>query len=459
MTPTIQPSRALVCLGALLVLAACSDEEIPNYNNPVLPVVTGTPAALQSQVSGIAAGDRENHAFQILIMETMGRDAYRIDAADPRYINNPLGQFNPSAFVTNFLWLSHYRTVRSANELVSSVAGGSFTAAEKAGARGYAQTMKALQYTRLIETRDTIGVPIALGQGALDPLRCKPAVLAYISAVLDSAATDLAAAGGTFAFVLPGGFSSNGAFNTPAGFLKFNRGLKARNEVYRGFAGYAKSGTIDVAALNAAVAALDASFANVTGNFRDGVYHIYSTASGDLLNQNFDLSVHRVNPKVVSEAEPGDLRLGKIRKDPAQNISTEGVASDLLFTIFSGPTSPIALLINEELLLVRAEALWGLNRDAEALALVNAVRSRSGGFTTPKVAADFPTHLDLLREILKQKRYSLLYESPSRAVDYRMFGLWTELGSERTAGNLGPMVIPIPEAEANARNNELTCTA
>jgi hypothetical protein len=459
MKPINTTSRALAMLSALLVLSACTDEEIPNYNNPVTPTVVPSLAALQSQVTGIAAGDRENHAFQILIMETMGRDAYRIDAADPRYINNPLGQFNPSAFVTNFLWTSHYRTVRSANDLVAGVADAGLSAAEKAGARGYAQTMKALQYMRLIEMRDTIGVPIALGQGALDPIRCKPAVLAYISALLDSAATDLAAAGASFAFVLPSGFHSNGTFDTPAGFLKFNRGLKAKNEVYRGFASYAKTGAIDAAALNAALAALDASFMSLAGNFRDGVYHTYSTASGDLLNQNFDLSVHRANPKVATEAEAGDLRLSKIRKDPTQNLSTEGVSSDYLFTIFSGPTAPIPLLTNEELVLVRAEALWGLNRDAEALALANAVRTRSGGFAVPKVAANFATRLDLLREILKQKRYSLLYESPSRAVDYRMFGLWSELGTERSAGNLGPTVVPVPEAEANARNNALTCTA
>ena len=190
MTPIIPTSRSLILLGALAGSVACSDSEIPNYNNPVLPAVVSGSAALQSQATGIAAGDRENHAFQILILETMGRDAYRIDAADPRYINNPLGQFNPSAFVTNFLWNSHYRTIRSANELVSGVEAADFSAADKAGARGYARTLKANQYLRLIEMRDTVGIPIALGQGALDPIRCKPAVLAYISALLDSAAID-----------------------------------------------------------------------------------------------------------------------------------------------------------------------------------------------------------------------------------------------------------------------------
>jgi hypothetical protein len=453
--------RGVALLGATLALASCSDPVIPNYNNPVPPPVFTTAAELQAQATGIAAGDRENHAFQILIMETMGRDAYRIDAADPRYINNPLGQFNPSAFISNFLWNSHYKTVRSANDLVTALAPSTlFSVPQKAASYGYAETFKAHQYMRLIETRDTIGVPIVLGKaGQLDPLRCKPAVLAYISAALDSASDSLKVGGTAFPFVLPSGFSSNGTFNTPAGYLKFNRGLKGKNEVYRGFINYAKNGTVDAAALNAAITALNASFDDVNGNYRDGVYHLYSTSSGDLVNQNFDQSVYRANPKVVSEAEAGDLRLSKVLKVPTASLSTEGVTSDLIFTSPTGPTTPIPLLINEELLLVRAEALWGLNQDAQALAIVNAVRTKSGGFGTPLLLASYTANrVNLLREILKQKRYSLLYESPSRAIDYRMFGLWNEMGPERTATNFGPMVVPITEAEANARNNNLTCT-
>jgi hypothetical protein len=456
----------MLVLTASLGLVSCSDPVIPNYNNPVPPSVISTQSELQSQATGIAAGDRENHAFQILIMETMGRDAYRIDAADPRYINNPLGQFNPSAFISNFLWNSHYKTIRSANDLINAMAGSSVvSAAQKAGTFGYAETFKAHQYMRLIEMRDTIGVPISLGkEGQLDPIRCKPAVLTYISAALDSASDSLKAGGASFAFVLPSGFSSNGTFDTPAGYLKFNRGLKGKNQVYRGFINYAKNGTIDAAALNNAITAIDASFADVNGNYRDGVYHLYSTSSGDLVNQNFDNSVYRANPKVVSEAEAGDARLSKVRQVNGATISTEGVSSDILFNSPTGPTSPLPLLINEELLLVKAEALWGLNRDAEALAIVNAVRTKSGGFATPLLLGSYagPNRTNLLREILKQKRYSLLFESPSRAIDYRMFGLWSELGLERTGlptPTIGPMVVPIPEAESNARNNNLTCTA
>jgi hypothetical protein len=162
---------------------------------------------------------------------------------------------------------------------------------------------------------------------------------------------------------------------------------------------------------------------------------------------------------VLAVAEAGDQRLAKIRKDPtARKENADGsVASDLLFTNIAGPTSPLPILINEELLLVQAEALWGLQRDAEALALVNAVRTRSGGLAA-RTLASFPTRLDLLREILKQKRYSLLFESTARLVDYRMFGLFNELGAELRPPTPGPKVIPFPQAEIDARGGSLTCS-
>jgi starch-binding outer membrane protein, SusD/RagB family len=122
----------------------------------------------------------------------------------------------------------------------------------------------------------------------------------------------------------------------------------------------------------------------------------------------------------------------------------------------TGPTTPLPIIIDEELVLMRAEALWGLNRDAEALALSNLVRQNSGGLA-PRTLASFLTRLDIIREILKQKRYSLLFENGDRAVDYRMFGLWTELGQELVPPGDGPQVIPFPSAEINARGNNLAC--
>ena len=446
-----------------LLGAGCSDPMIPDYNNPQLPSVIPSTDQLQNQVTGLIAGDREQHAFFILVQETMGRDAYRIDGADPRYIQQPLGQFSPGAFLVDFTWNSTYRTILGAQRLTSGVeASPAVTAQEKSASQGFAQTIEALEYIKAIETRDSLGVPIALGSGTtVDPIRCKPAVLTYISALLDSGATSLAAGGSAFPFTFPDGFAG---FTTPAAFLQFNRALAAKVHIYRGFVNYKNAGNpIDATELNAALTALDASFYSpVPADFRVGLYHTFSTASGDLQNGNFNRAVYRANPKVLAEAEAGDLRLSKIQQDPSYQLSLPGTPppaeSDIIFLNITGPLTPLPIIIDEELVLMRAEALWGLNRDAEALILINLVRQNSGGLAA-KQLTDFPTRLDILREILKQKRYSLLFESGDRAVDYQMFGLWTELGQELQPPGYGPQVIPFPSAEINARNNNLACTA
>ncbi len=451
-------ATAAVTTAALLV--GCSDPLIPDYNNPQLPAVIPSRDQLQNQVTGLIAGDREQHAFFILVLETMGRDAYRIDGADPRYIQMPLGTFSPGAFLVDFTWNSTYRTIAGAQRLSEGVENSPvFTAQEKAAAKGFAGTMQALQYIKAIETRGDQGVPIASGTGALDPIRCEPAVLAYISGLLDNAATDLAAGGATLPFTLPSGFTG---FTTPATFLQFNRALAAKVHIYRGFQAYRTTGNpVNAAELNAALTALDGSFYSpLPADFRDGVYHTYSTASGDLQNGNFNRAVYRANPKVLSEAEAGDQRLSKVEQDPSFALALPGTppsaASDIIFLNITGPLTPLPIIIDEELVLMRAEALWGLNRDAEALALVNIVRQNYG--LGQRLITSFPTRLDILREILKQKRYSLLFESGDRAVDYRMFGLWTELGKELQPPVDGPQVIPFPSAEINARNNDLTCS-
>ena len=275
--------------------------------------------------------------------------------------------------------------------------------------------------------------------------------------LLDQAATDLGAGGTEFPFDPPTGFTDFGTFNTPAAFLEFNRALKAKALTYKGFADFARTGAIDAAALNAALAAIGQSFASTSAPLREGVYHVYSTRSGDLTNFNFNPSVFRANPRVLSEADANDRRLSKVRKDPSTLLSTadESASSDIVFTNVTGPTTPLPIVINEELLLTQAEILWGLNRDAEAITLLNFIRTTSGGLPA---RTTFPTRLDIIREIIKQKRYSLLFESGARVIDARMFGLFGELGPELNPPGPGPSVIPFPQAEIDAREGNLTCS-
>jgi hypothetical protein len=450
------------------LLGACEDSFVPNLNDPSLEPVVSNPAQLQAQASGLLNGDREQHAFQILVLETMGRDAYRLDIADPRYLDMPLGQFQAGAFLVDFTWNVHYRTIRGARSLSEGIDGGPFTAEEKAATKGFAKTIEALQYMWLIHTRGSQGVPIQTGAAGLEPVRCEPAVLAHIATLLDEADAELANAGTAFPFTLSTGFTAFGTFNTPATFRKFNRALAAKNHRYAAYVNYAASGAINATELAAAQTALAASFLDFTdpAKLKDGVYHVYSTQSGDLDNRNFDRSVYRANPKVLAQADAGDARVAaKTLKDPTllKSNAANTVSSDIIFTNITGPTTPLPIIRNDELILISAEVLWGQGQYAQALARSNFVRQNDGGLA-PKTAADFNNfataadRTNLLREILKQKRYSLLFESDARLVDHRLYGLFTDLGPEGIHAEPTPQVIPFPQSEIDARQNNLTCS-
>jgi hypothetical protein len=447
-------ARAAGVAAVAVALAGCQDAAVPNFNAPDL-APTLDRVQLQERASGLLSGDRGSHEFEILIFETMARDAYRIDPAEPRYITNPLGAISASAFIGSSVWAPIYGVVRGSNELIAATPSAGFLSdAEKAAVVGFGQTLKAMAYMRLIETRDTLGVPIIVNPGQLDPVRCKPAVLAYISALLDSAKTSLDAAGSVpMPFTMPAGFAD---FSTGASFAKFNRGLKAKIEMYRAFAGYAATKTADQAALTSALQAIDASFyALDAAKLRTGVSHNYSNATGDQPNGNFAPAVMRANPRVVTEADAGDARVAaKVREDPTQAATLQGVASDYLFTFPTSANEAVPILLDVELVLNRAEVLWGLNRDAEALTLSNFVRTNEGKLA----AVSGLTHDQVIREILKQKRYSLLFASPDRLIDYRMLGLFGEIGAERKlTPSQTPTLMPFPQSEVNARGGATKC--
>ena len=475
----MQTSRFLALVSAVTITAACTEPTVPNLNNPTeeqLSTITDR-GQIQSLATGLLDSDRQTQFNYVFFPEMIARDILRLDGSDPRYIQGLLGapnEVSPSGFLGSGVWAGPYATIRGSNLFIKSITNAGTVAPtplsdkEKAAARGFAQTLKGLEYLRLIELRDNNGIPVITASAdALAPILCKPAAYAAISALLDSAVTELRAAGATAVpFAMPGGwtaFSIADASGSNVDLAGLASALKAKVEMYRGFiplntAG--PSGTPVAANLNAALTALDASFYNPVGTrtaLDVGVYHTYTTGAGETVNPFSDRSVNYANPKVITEgAEPGDLRV-QAKVDTASSIAlktVQGVSSKFLLLRPSAPTDPIGVLRNEELVLVRAEILWGLNRDAEAIQMINIVRQAAG--LAPKTAADFPTHGDLLRGILKEKRYSLLFEGASRWVDYRMFGILSELGKE--AGNDPIPRLPIPQAEADARNNNIACS-
>ena len=243
--------RATIVLPAflgLLLAGGCNDLDVGDLNSPGLDQLQGSPTRtlVLTAATGLLIGTRSGQFEQngyVAQLGIFGRESYNFDPADPRFISEmldpgPLNGGSP-AFGGN-LWGSPYSNIRNANTLkhsltlLSDTPPAGMSPAEKAATLGFTQTIQALDFLNVINTRDANGAPIAVdipASGPPAPIASKAEVFAYIVALLDSAQTHLQAGGATFPFPVSTGFDG---FNTPPTFLKFNRALRARVAVYTG---------------------------------------------------------------------------------------------------------------------------------------------------------------------------------------------------------------------------------
>ena len=442
-------TRVIAAVAVLLFASACKDLVVPDFNNTSLDDLTNNPTptkitqASQGLLVGARIGIGEQNGY-VSLLGILGRESYNFDPADPRFITEmligPLDGGSP-AFGGN-LFADPYRNIRNANILlgaVDKVIG--LSASQKSAVQGFAKTIEALEYLNVVNTRDDLGAPLDVNIGptaAPAPIVAKAAVFTQIATLLDDGLTALNAGGTAFPFALSPGFAN---FATPAEFTKFNRALKARVEAYRG--NYAT-----------VLTALNGSFLDATAPLTLGAYQSFSTGSGDTPNALFDPSGRAIlaHPSIVTDAETQpngtlDARaLAKVTQLSAPR-TVQGVTTDLVFTIYNSNTAPIPIIRNEELILLRAEARYFTNNFTGALNDINFIRTTSGGLA-PR--GPFLNQSNFVTELLKQRRYSLLFEGGHRWIDARRFLLLSTLPKALPSHTV-PSRFPFPEAECLAR--------
>jgi hypothetical protein len=273
--------------------------------------------------------------------------------------------------------------------------------------------------------------------------------------LLDTAATQLGAGGTAFPFTVPSGLKGNGNFSTPAAFLKVNRGLKGKVELYRGL----EHSKPNAGSFATALTALNASFADPAAAMDVGIYNTYSTAAGEATNPLADANIY-LNPSVGDSIQAGDKRAAKILAVASKTLN--GVTSKYKTTLTdpSGAlTKSIAILKNSELLLLRAEVKIETGDFVGATADINAVRVADGGLAPLPLLATKRAARDAL---LYEKRYSLLGESAHRLVDLRAFGwLNATFLKKEIPTDVFQSTLPIPKRELDARSTTAitpTCT-
>lgn len=396
------------CAALLLtfVIASCDSLEITDPNAP-----NAADVSIQSLVSGLEGSLRTDLFVYIVGMGTLAREVYNMDPADPRWTRELLmGPLDPGGFIVLRPWSARYQAIRNALTLQERITSG-LSGAGQSAASGFVSTIVGYQLLLNLNYLGENGIKIEFSTDITVPFVGPDQAYAAIEEYLDNGYAQLTQGGAAFPFQLTEGFAG---FDTPASFAQFNRALRARVAIYQND-------------FDAALAALGDSFVDAPGGMDVGVYHVYSTGSGDMLNPLFAVPTA---PAVKLRAHPlyGELRMPGDRRfatkildrsndanfDPAPAVGG-GLSSALVVTVAKNAVAPLAILRREELLLIRAEAQVGKGNLAAAAADINQVRAAAG---LDPITLTASSAIDVL---LHERMYSLFLEG-HRLVDVRRHG-------------------------------------
>ena len=454
--------------GALVAVAACSTDRlnVPNYNNPTVQGITSDPvAALPLLATGVLRDDRGNAPGYVLGLGILGRETYNYSPTEGRNTSGWLTSDvnNSTSFGGTSLWSGPYFTLRdifNTSNVLESASSTQFSDAQKNAVRGFLHTTEAYSILQLINTRNDLGVVVQVNTdpNKLSPFVSRDSAFNYIVGELNKAVTELSADGTTaFPFTFHSGYSG---FTTPANYIKFNRSLAARVNAYRASLGTSGCGAARSATCYQTVLTnLSQSFLDTTKALTLGVFQVYSAAAGDVANTNSNAATsaivahYRADSGIMLRADgSNDLRFTNkvitLANPKGPSTSSLGVPTTFDYSIYAVRTDPIAIIRNEELVLLRAEAEYYTGDQASALIDINEIRTKSGGLA-PRGA--FTSETDFLDELLYNRRMSLVFEG-HKWIDMRRFGRLAQLPKDLPT-HIVVSRLPVPQAECLQRAN------
>lgn len=455
--------------GLILAAGACSD-------NPAAPstdrVVAGSQESLQALVSGITAQDRiAVGSSYFRTGGVMARDAIVPSQNEPRNVTEFYEtQPDPSGFGAG-QWNDYYALIRAAHNLLADTALTGLSASDRAAASGFVRTMIALEYIRVIEYHDQNGVVIqGPNPDTLDPIRTKQSGLAYTSALLDSAMADLntAANAGITAVpvTLPPGFSLHGDYNLVSNLIRFNRGLKGKAEVFRALDPVAPEPSSSAAAIAALNQALAGAPSQATEDYLNiGPWYEYNPLAPESFPNPLGDITFLVTDNFVSSIMPGDARRANIIPATKQQVKDSSYVGSNRIAITdpnntANQTAPLPMMRNAELFLLRAQAEIATGDLPGATADVNAVHTGEGGLPAYQT---FTSESAAINAVLYEYRYSFAYMGPQHLDALREYKMLNAayvsqpgIPTPKGGGDALVQQLPIPQSEANARNNDVT---
>lgn len=415
---------------------SCEVEPIFDPNNPSTGgiIQNASLGEIQNLVVGTESTMRSDINFYFDGVSVIGREYYRYSTSDPRFTSDLLGKesatLDNNTFYTTNPFDARYRVVKNTNILIEALKNtkAAITDAQRKAAIAYAKTVQAHELLMVFNQQYDNGIRVDVADpDNLGPFLSKDESLNAIQSLLDEANADLKGNAAAFPF------STTLYSDIASEFSKFNRALSARVAIYR-------------KDWNLANTALTESFYNLNGDLKAGVYYLYSTAGGDLLNPMFfplntpPAEARVAQPSFITNAEAGDTRLSKAPKRTS-TASQDGLTSDYDFFVYKTNVDPIPIIRNEELVLIYAEVQTQLNNTVNATTAINKIRNAAslGNYAG---ATDLNS---LITEILKQRRYSLFGEG-HRWIDMRRYDRLNQLPIDRSGDDVWPQ-FPRPATE------------
>ncbi len=388
-------AMSCICVASGALLAGCN-LDIANPNAATEVNVLTTPAGVRALAVGLQGrwGNARGDAVWIpgLVANELGVTNGSL-APQRAFQSFPdVGAITPledvNVDVLNF-WSRHYQIVRTADELLSSIEGVTLAPGTVSGIRALAFTMKAYAFATLAEAWQQIPVDITGFQSTF-----------VDRATALNTALDLLAQARQALDATPASAEFNSELLTP--------GIDLPNLIRAWQARYALAAGRNDQAL---------AFANDVAAGASSEYR-YATADQSPLWSVFTgLRYFSARASLRTDAEAGDTRVARLFGPTPQ--PSFGGTSIVPVLIFATQTEAYPMFTQDELTLVRAEALARLNRLGEARTSVNAVRVAAG--LAPRTEAQLTTQPQLLTEIARQRRYSL-FGSGLAWADLRRFG-------------------------------------
>jgi hypothetical protein len=384
--------RSVVAALAVLSLGACKlDITNPNAatEEGVLTSVAGIRALAVGMQGRLGNAAEENIYIPSVVSGELGTSTIT-QSTQREFQNFPIASSNSKIEETNVdlldIWSKNYGIVKSADDILDNIDALTFAPGTKAGLTGLAKLYKAMSYGYLIEAFEKISIDG--GATFVD----RPAALSEILSLLASAKTDVTGTALTTDFT--------GTILAPNfDLLNTIRTMQARYSLAAGSYDPALGFANEVPGTASAVI----TFASADINPFNNLFH----------GQKFfgAISTYRSN------AEPGDTRVDQFTK--AAVVAPLGGATLVETNVFLTDASPIPVFSQDELSLIRAEALARLNRLPEAIAQINIVRGRAG--LGQKTSGDLPTQAAVLDQVFSERTYSL-FATGLHWADERRFG-------------------------------------